>query len=98
MRSPLRIRGARIVGPIRALPTSREGSDMTLLFWSCQFDSTVDFSGAELLALRLVDCTLPAFIGISLTVKADWTCLDPTSPASAATSPTSRMLAIVRST
>ena len=71
VRSPLRIRGARIVGPIRALPTSREGSGMTLLFWSCQFDSTVDFSGAELLALRLVDCTLPAFIGISLTVKAD---------------------------
>ncbi len=71
VRCPLRIRGARIVGPIRALPNSREGSSMTLLFWSCQFDSTVDFSGAELLALRLVDCTLPAFIGISLTVKAD---------------------------
>ncbi len=71
LRCPLRIRGARIVGPIKALPTPREGPGMTLLFWSCQFDSTVDFSGAELLALRLVDCSLPAFIGISLTVKAD---------------------------
>ena len=71
LRCPLRIRGARIAGPIRVLPTSREGPGMTLLFWSCRFDSTVDFSGAELLALRLVECSLPAFIGISLTVKAD---------------------------
>jgi uncharacterized protein YjbI with pentapeptide repeats len=44
---------------------------MTLLFWSCHFDATVDFSGADFLSLRLVDCTLPAFIGISLSTKAD---------------------------
>lgn len=71
LRSPLRIRGARIQGPIRALPTSREGPGMALLFWSCHFDTTVDFSGADFLSLRLVDCTLPAFIGISLNTKAD---------------------------
>ena len=68
---PLRIRGARILGPIRVLPTARDGSNMTLLFWGCHFNSPVDFSGADFLALRLVDCTLPAFIGISLTTKAD---------------------------
>ncbi|NCF17352.1 MAG: hypothetical protein GWP63_03860 [Haliea sp.] len=71
LRCPLRIRGARIQGPIRALPTTREGPGMTLLFWSCHFDATVDFSGADFLSLRLVDCTLPAFIGISLSTKAD---------------------------
>lgn len=68
---PLRIRGADIVGPIRALPANRDGPGMTLLFWSCHFDSPVDFSGADFLTLRLVDCTLPAFIGISLTTRAD---------------------------
>ena len=68
---PLRIRGAEIIGPIRALPTTRDGPGMTLLFWACHFDSAVDFSGADFLSLRLVDCTLPAFIGISLTTKAD---------------------------
>lgn len=68
---PLRIRGAQILGPIRALPTGRVGAGMTLLFWGCSFDSPVDFSGSDLLSLRLVDCSLPAFIGISLTVKAD---------------------------
>jgi hypothetical protein len=71
LRCPLRIRGARIQGPIRALPTTRDGPGMTLLFWSCHFDATVDFSGADFLSLRLVDCTLPAFIGISLSTKAD---------------------------
>ena len=71
LRSALRIRGARIRGPIRALPTSREGPGMTLLFWSCHFDATVDFSGADFLSLRLVDCQLAAFIGISLNTKAD---------------------------
>ncbi len=68
---PLRIRGARILGPIRALPATRDGPGMTLLFRECQFDSPVDFSGADFLSLRLVDCHLPAFIGISLTTKAD---------------------------
>ena len=68
---PLRIRGAEIRGPIRTLPANREGPGMTLLFWACHFDSPVDFSGADFLTLRLVDCTLPAFIGISLTTRAD---------------------------
>jgi hypothetical protein len=68
---PLRIRAARILGPIRVQPTTVDGPAMTLLFWSCHFDSPVDFSGADFLALRLVDCTLPAFIGISMTTKAD---------------------------
>ncbi|MFT7288830.1 MAG: hypothetical protein ACI87W_002953 [Halieaceae bacterium] len=68
---PLRIRGARIVGPTRIRATGREGAAMTLLFGACEFDSPVDFSGADLLSLRMVDCSLPAFIGISLTTKAD---------------------------
>jgi len=68
---PLRIRGAKIVGPIRAVPNGREGGGITLLFWNCQFDSTVDFSGGQFLSLRFVDCTMPAFIGISLRIKAD---------------------------
>jgi len=67
----LRIRGARIRGPIRALPNRLDGPGMTLLFLACHFDSPVDFSGADLLSLRLVDCTLPAFIGISMSTKAD---------------------------
>lgn len=68
---PLRVRGASIMGPIRALPKSGESMAMTLLFFGCHFDSPVDFSGADFLALRFVDCTLPAFIGISLTTRAD---------------------------
>ena len=68
---PLRIRGADILGPIRALPATRDGPGMALLFWTCHFDSPVDFSGADFLTLRLVDCTLPALIGISLTTRAD---------------------------
>lgn len=71
LRCPLRIRDARIQGPIRALPSTRDGRGMTLLFWSCHFDATVDFSGADFLSLRFVDCTMPAFIGISLSTKAD---------------------------
>ena len=68
---PLRIRCATISGPIRVLPTAGSGTAVTLIFWSCNFDSPVDLSGGDFLALRLVDCTLPAFIGISLTTKAD---------------------------
>lgn len=68
---PLRIRGAEIRGPIRALPTMRDCPGMTLLFWDCLFDSTLDFSGADFLSLRLIDCNLPAFIGISLSTRAD---------------------------
>jgi hypothetical protein len=68
---PLRLRGAQLVGPIRALPTVRDGVAMTLLFRDCDFDSPVDFSGADLLSLRLVNCTLPALVGISLTTRAD---------------------------
>ena len=68
---PIRIRGARIEGAIRVLPKGGDGPGMTLLFMACHFDSPVDFSGADFLSLRLVDCTLPAFIGISLTTRAD---------------------------
>jgi uncharacterized protein YjbI with pentapeptide repeats len=68
---PLRIRGAEILGPIRAVPSGREGAGMTLLFRDCLFDAPVDFSGADFLTLRLVDCTLPAFVGSSLTTRAD---------------------------
>ncbi len=68
---PLRIHGAVVTGPVRALPVNRDGAGMTLLFRDCTFDSTVDFSGGYFLTLRLIDCVLPAFIGTSLTVKAD---------------------------
>lgn len=68
---PLRIRGATILGSIRAQPPASAGPAVTLLFWACHFDSPLDFSGADFLSLRLVDCTLPAFIGISLTTRAD---------------------------
>lgn len=71
LNGPLRVRGARILGPIRALPAGNTGPATTLLFRDCDFDSPVDFSGADLLSLRMVDCTLPALIGISLTTKAD---------------------------
>lgn len=68
---PLRIRGADIVGPLRPPSGVRHGSNAALLFRSCSFDAPVDLSGAEFLVLRLVDCTLPAFIGASLNVRAD---------------------------
>ena len=69
LRGALRIRGAEIVGRLR--PLARTRGDIALLFWSCQFDSPVDLSGGGFLSLRFVDCTLPAFIGASLTTKAD---------------------------
>jgi hypothetical protein len=67
----LRIRGAEIVGRLR--PQRRERADgiAVLLFWSCHFDSPVDLSGGDFLSLRFVECTLPAFIGASLSTKAD---------------------------
>jgi len=68
---PLRIRGADIVGPIHAVPNTGSVNRLTLLFWSCDFDSPVDFSGANFLTLRLVDCKLPALIGVSLSTEAD---------------------------
>ncbi len=68
---PLRIRGARIVGPLRPPSGNRSGSRASIQFWGCQFDSPVDFSGAEFLVLRFVDCAMPAFIGASLSVSAD---------------------------
>ena len=69
---PLRIRGADIVGPIRAQPRSGSGAGMALLFRDCRFDSPVDFSGAEFMTLRFNNCSLPAFIGASLTTQADF--------------------------
>ena len=66
---PLRIRGAHIVGP--RPPSGIRHGDSALQFLSCTFDAPVDFSGAEFLVLRFVECTLPAFIGASLNVRAD---------------------------
>ena len=68
---PLRIRGADIIGPLRSPSAARAGSRASVQFRSCRFDSPVDFSGAEFLVLRLVDCQLPAFIGTSLSISAD---------------------------
>jgi len=70
LRGALRIRGAEIVGRLRPLARTR-GDGISLLFWSCRFDSAIDLSGGDFLSLRFVDCTLPAFIGASLTTKAD---------------------------
>ena len=67
---PLRIHGAEIVGPLRP-PTGVRHGDTVLQFRSCTFDAPVDLSGAEFLVLRFVECTLPAFIGASLRVRAD---------------------------
>jgi hypothetical protein len=67
---PLRIRGADIVGPLRPPSGVRHG-DTALQFRSCTFDAPVDLSGAQFLVLRFVACTLPAFIGASLNVRAD---------------------------
>ena len=68
---PVRIRGANIAGPLRP-PTGRRGGPRAAVqFWDCRFDDPVDFSGAEFLVLRFVNCTLPAFIGASLSVSAD---------------------------
>ena len=68
---PLRIRGAHIVGELRPPSGSRHDGHAALQFRSCHFDSPVDLSGAEFLVLRFVDCTMPAFIGASLSVRAD---------------------------
>jgi hypothetical protein len=68
---PVRIRGANIVGPLRPPSGILAGSRAAVQFWDCQFDSPVDFSGAEFLVLRFINCTLPAFIGASLSVSAD---------------------------
>ncbi len=70
IRGALRIRGAEIAGCLRPLRERGDGIAV-LLFWSCQFDSPVDLSGGDFLSLRFVDCTLPAFVGASLTTKAD---------------------------
>lgn len=68
---PLRIRGAEISGLLRPPSASRDGGRVAVQFWSCRFDSPVDLSGAEFLVLRFVDCSLPAFIGASISVSAD---------------------------
>jgi hypothetical protein len=71
LRVPLRIRGATIAGPLRPPLGIREGSRAAVQFRECEFDSPVDLSGAEFLMLQFVDCTLPAFIGASISVSAD---------------------------
>jgi len=71
LKGPLRIRGADIVGSLCPLSRGKPDGNIALLFWSCSFDAPVDLSGADFLSLRFVDCTLPAFIGASLSTKAD---------------------------
>jgi hypothetical protein len=68
---PLRVRGAEIVGALRAPSGAQPNKHAALQFLSCRFDSPVDLSGAEFLVLRFVDCALAAFIGASLNVRAD---------------------------
>ncbi len=68
---PLRIRGAEIIGLMRPPSAGADGGRAALEFRQCHFDSPVDLSGAEFLVLRFVDCRLPAFIGASLSVRAD---------------------------
>ena len=68
---PLRIVGANIVGALLPPTATVHAGRAALQFRSCTFDSAVDLSGAEFLVLRFVDCTLPAFIGASLRVRAD---------------------------
>ena len=67
---PLRIRGAHITGALLPPSSRRRGGRTTVQFHDCVFDSPVDLSGARFLSLRFVDCTLPAFIGASLSVSA----------------------------
>ena len=68
---PLRIRGADIVGSLQPPSGLAHGGNAVLQFLSCSFDSPVDLSGTDFLVLRLVDCSLPAFIGASMRVQAD---------------------------
>jgi len=68
---PLRIRGAQIVGSLLPPTGTSRSERLAIQFWSCDFDSPVDMSGARLLVLRLIDCRLPAFIGGSMAVTAD---------------------------
>ena len=73
LRGALRIRGAHIEGLLRApigdgvLASGRAA----LWFRDCVFDAPVDLSGAELLSLRMIECSLPALIGASLSTRAD---------------------------
>ena len=68
---PLRIRGARVAGPLRPPSAGRNLGRAAVQFWECEFDAPVDLSGGEFLVLRFVNCALPAFIGASLSVSAD---------------------------
>lgn len=65
----IRIRGGEIAGAFRPLTGDR--GNLALLFWSCKFNEPVDLSGGTFLALRFVDCSMPAFIGASLGTVAD---------------------------
>ena len=67
----LRIRGAEITGDLRAPPGDGAQRQLAVLFFACRFDGVVDLSGGDFLSLRFVDCELRAFIGASLSTKAD---------------------------
>ncbi len=73
LRGALRICGAVIEGPLRA-PWRNEhvgAPGLAISFQRCTFDSLVDFSGAEFLSVRIIESSLPAFIGASLSTRAD---------------------------
>ena len=72
-RGRMRIRGVRIAGTLR--PPLGEATlaagRASLWFSECSFEDPVDLSGAEFLSVHLLGCSLPAFIGASLQLKAD---------------------------
>ncbi len=68
---PLRIRGAEIAGRLLPPSVTNELTRPALQFRECTFDAPVDLSGGQFLALRFVDCKMPAFIGASIRVSAD---------------------------
>ncbi|HNP36102.1 MAG TPA: hypothetical protein PKK10_09635 [Woeseiaceae bacterium] len=68
---PLRIKGADITGVLLPPTSAQDGGRTALQFRDCRFDAAVDLSGAEFLVLRFINCTLPAFIGAGLRVRAD---------------------------
>ncbi len=72
-RGRMRIRGAHIVGALRAPlgETTLASGRAMLWFNDCTFDAPVDLSGAEFLSVQLLGCNLPAFVGASLQLRAD---------------------------
>lgn len=72
-RGALRIAGARVRGVLRAPMGEHAAASgrTTLVMRGCTFDAPVDLSGGEFMALHLIGCEGPAFIGANLEVRAD---------------------------